>query len=138
MAKSKAEAMKIIAQHPCADMVTVDGNGYPADRAMWTAKVDEDFNIYFGTSRASKKCEQISAHPRVVLIWPTGDGFMTLNGSAELVSKQETLDYIWSDSFKTYFPGGSTDPDLIAIRVSPIAVTSYEESSMNTETVEIA
>lgn len=134
---TKQDAVNVITQHPISDMITIGEDGSLAERAMWTAKVDDKFNVYFATFRDSNKCKQIKKNPGIVVVWPTGKGFLSLKGSAELTTDQAVLDYVWSDILASHFTGGSKDPTLIAIRITPSSLTCYEEGKMEMDVIEL-
>jgi general stress protein 26 len=136
MKYSKEGALKIIADHPCASMITVDENNFPVERVMYTAKVDDDLTVYYGTFRSSNKCAQLSANPGIILIWPAGAGFLTLKGKAEVLDDAETLNHVWQDLFSQHFTG-PTDPTFVAVKIKPVSVTYYQEGMLETQSVDL-
>jgi len=115
----KSRAKGLIAKIPNSLLVTVDADGYPAGRLMSTAKVADDFTVYYATGRDSNKCRQIAANTKVAVSWVTGDSYVVLKGEAVVTDDQQVRDMLWQDSFTPYFPGGRTDPNYVVVRVAP-------------------
>lgn len=137
MAKSIQDAKALVEQHPICDLITIDENCFPVERAMFTPKVDDDFTVYFGTFAGSNKCRQIKANPGVVVVWTTGKGYVSLRGKAEYLDDQASREHAWHPIFATHFPGGSADPTYCVIRISPVSLTSYEEGATEAETISL-
>lgn len=137
MAKSMQDIKAIIQQHPICDLITIDENGFPAERAMFTPVVDDDFTVFFGTFVNSNKGRHIQANPGVVAVWTSGNGYVSLRGKAELVNDQESKDHAWHPIFLNHFSGGSSDPGFTVIRISPVSLTYYQEGAMAAETISL-
>ena len=133
---AKERARELIAQNPNSVLVTIDANGYPACRTMWTAKIENDFTVYYVTGRGSNKCGQIAANPRVTVFWPVGDSYVALKGDAVVTDDQEIRDMLWNDSMTQYFPAGRTDPNYVVVQIKPRELTCLDgkDHSVHTAT----
>jgi general stress protein 26 len=136
MAKSIQDAKAIIEQQPICDLITIDESGMPAERAMFTPKVEDDFTVYFGTYINSNKIRQIKANQGVVAVWPTGNGFLSLKGKAEIVDDQKSRDRSWHPVFAKHFTG-SADPTYIVVKVTPISLSYYESGTMESQSISL-
>jgi general stress protein 26 len=135
MLKSVQDIRKMIEQQPVCDLITVDGSGVPAERAMFTPIVDDRFTVYLGTFAGSNKCGQIKTHSGVVAVWPVGTGYVSLRGKAEILDDQPAKDHAWHPEFAPHFAGGSSDPNFLVIKISPVSLTYYEEGMREAETI---
>lgn len=106
-------------------LVTVDENGFPHSRTMWTADVDDSFKVYFVTGRSLLKCRQIQQNPKVCVFWTKTDAgvigwnYAFIKGEADITDDQSLRDKFWNDEFKTYFPQGKEDPEYVVIIIKP-------------------
>jgi len=88
---------------------------------MQTVLVDDEFVVWFATGRASDKCAQIGADPRVTVYWQQPDvwHYGEITGVAEVVDTAEIRHRFWQDEWSQYFTGGRDDPQYVLIRVTP-------------------
>ncbi|OFX13635.1 MAG: hypothetical protein A2Z18_07150 [Armatimonadetes bacterium RBG_16_58_9] len=106
-------------------LVTIDQHGMPQPRSMWLPGMDDDFTIYFVTSRRTEKCPQIAANSKVCVFWTQvqegqlGQGYVSLKGEASLTDDQNLRYRFWNDELNQYFPGGKDDPDYVIIVIKP-------------------
>ena len=106
-------------------LITMDDQGFPHPRTMWTAGIDDDFTVYFVTGRQLQKCSQIAANPKVCAFWTEMDGktigwnYALVKGEAKVTDDQALRDRFWNDMLSQYFPGGSTDPGYVVIVIKP-------------------
>jgi general stress protein 26 len=121
----KARARKIIETAVNAVLTTLDPEGFPHPRTMWTPGMDDDFTVYFITGRSLQKIKQIEANPKVCMFWTLtendkiGWSYAALKGIASVTDDQRLRDRFWNDMLKEYFPGGRTDPEYVVIVVKP-------------------
>lgn len=121
----QARARQIIQQAVNGVLMTLDDNGFPHPRTMWTAGLDDDFTIYFVTGRSLLKCRQIAANPNVTVFWTQTEGptigwsYAFLKGRASVTDNQALRDRFWSDVLTEYFPQGKTDPEYVVLVVKP-------------------
>ena len=113
------KAQQIVAEHPNSVLISIDEDGQPADRVMWTAKLGEDMTVYYATGLNSAKVRRIAANPKVLVMWIGTAKYVSLRGTAEVTTDRAILDELWRDSFGAYFRGGKTDPNYAVIKISP-------------------
>jgi general stress protein 26 len=133
---TKQEALELIVKQPVADLITIDGENFPAERAMFTPKVDEDFTVFFGTFTGSNKCNHVKANPGVAVVWATGNGYLTVRGKAVVTDDQAEREHSWHPVFLNHF-SGSADPKYAVLRITPVSVTYYQFGTMETQTIEV-
>lgn len=120
-----ARARDIIDDAVNGVLVTLDQDGFPHPRTMWTAGVDDDFTVYFVTGRDLLKSRQIQANQKVCVFWTKthentiGWDYTFMKGNAAVSDDQPLRDRFWTDVLDEYFPGGKTDPNYVVIVVKP-------------------
>ena len=120
-----SRARAIIAEAVNAVLMTIDQNGFPHPRTMWTAGMDDDMTTYFVTGRDLAKVQQIQANNKVCMFWTqtdngrTGWNYALLKGEARVTDDQSLRDRFWNDMLTEYFPQGKTDPNYVVIVVKP-------------------
>jgi general stress protein 26 len=118
-------ARQIIEKAVNGILVTLDDNGFPHPRTMWTAGLDDDFTVYFVTGRSLLKCRQIAANPKTTVFWTQAEGesigwsYAFVKGHASITDDQALRDRFWNDVLKDYFPAGKTDPEYVVLVIKP-------------------
>lgn len=122
----KTRAKAIIDEATNSVLMTVDDQGFPHPRTMWTAGLDDDFTVYFVTGRTLLKCKQIESNPNVCVFWTLTDGsnigwnYALLKGRATITDNQGLRDRLLVDELARYFAGGKTDDNYVVIVVKPM------------------
>ncbi len=100
-----------------AMLTTVDEDGAFVSRPM--AQQDTDFSgdLWFLSSRDSRKVSHIEANPHVGVALTSRDVWISINGTAEVVDDREKVSELWSPQMEGWFPQGSEDLSVVAIRV---------------------
>jgi general stress protein 26 len=87
-------AREIINETVYCGLATIDSSGQPRIRTMNPFPVQDDFVIWFGTSRTSRKVTEIKDNPKVSVYFAnhlTAKGYVTINGSASVIDDRELL-----------------------------------------------
>lgn len=88
-------------------------------RPMGIARVDENCDVWFFSGRVSEKVREIQNDANVLLVFQKDHGaYLSITGRAQLIADKNKAAELWKESYKTWFPGGVNDPDLLLIRVS--------------------
>lgn len=112
--------------HYCA-LITLDASGHPRARTMDAFPPEENMVVWMGTSRVTRKVEEIRNDPRVTLYFahPDNVGYVTLYGTAKLVDTPEEKDKRWSEEYASYFPEGKASYILIAVTPERMEIVDY-------------
>jgi general stress protein 26 len=104
----------------CA-LVTMDASGEPQARAMDPFPPEEDMTVWLGTHAGTRKVGQIRRNPKVTLFYlePSGRGYVTLIGDAELVDDPGEKARHWKDAWQPFYRDGNRGEDYLLIRVRP-------------------
>jgi len=98
-------------------LVTADDSGELTARPMNVAHAESDADLWFSTKVDSGKTEDVSEHPRVVVAFQDSGRYLTLNGSAKLVTDRDQINELWNETWRVWFPDGQDDPSLALLKV---------------------
>lgn len=133
-----AKVAKLIKGIRFAMMTTVAPDGSLHSRPM--AAQEQEFNgdLWFFTSKDTVKVDEIAADSRVNLAFadPDDNRYVSISGTARLVSERAKIDELWSPALKAWFPEGKDDPTIILVHVDP-AIAQYWDSP-SSKLVELA
>jgi len=89
-------------------------------RPMAIARVEPDCRLWFFTGRDSAKVHEIEDDQHVLIACQHDHNrYVSLGGTAELVSDRTKTRELWKESYKAWFPQGVDDPDLLLILIRP-------------------
>ena len=101
-----------------AMLTTVDETGAFVSRPMAQQDTDFDGNLWFLSSRDSRKVSQITANPRVGVSLSSRDVWISVNGTAEVVEDRAKAAELWSPQMEGWFPQGPDDPSVVVLKVT--------------------
>ncbi|MBD3175562.1 MAG: hypothetical protein GF320_10290 [Armatimonadia bacterium] len=136
----KLKFRELAEAQPLCDLITVSEAGIAVPRPMGTVALEEDYTLWFVTYLSSRKVAHIGEEPRVTVYWEQRGADMEtwtygqLYGTAEILTDQAVRDRFWKDEWTRYFPGGSEDPEMAFIKITPTALemTLGGEQAMRT------
>jgi general stress protein 26 len=111
---------EFIGEIQIAMLTTTSADGSLRSRPMRTQRAKFDGQLWFFTSRESRKAEEIVRHPQVSLSYagPDGHSYVWVSGRAELISDRKKADELWDERYREWFTIGPNDPHLAIIRVT--------------------
>jgi general stress protein 26 len=113
-------------------LVTRDATGRLEARPMRVAEVESSGPLWFLTSRASRKVDEIVQDPRVLLVYQDRSGeYLSVAGTARLVDEPLRTRRLWKEPYTVWFPGGPEDPELMLVSVEPEIAEYWDVSGMN-------
>ncbi len=101
-------------------LVTVDEDGTLHSRPMSAnGEIDEDGNLWFFTNVSSHKVSEIAKLPKVNVSFadPDNQHYVSISGTAQLVSDRTKIHELWKPEFKMWFPEGKDDPEIVLLRI---------------------
>ena len=101
-----------------AMLTTVDETGAFVSRPMAQQDTDFDGNLWFLSSRNSRKVSQIAANPRVGVALTSRDVWVSVNGTAEILEDAGKAAELWSPQMTGWFPQGPEDPSVVVVKVT--------------------
>ncbi len=124
--EKRAHLREVIADFDTAVLVTRTPEGELRGRPLALAHGKDDGVLYFPTSASSPKIAELQAEPHVGLTMQDKRRFVSISGMARVVRDAATIEALWSDSWKVWFPQGKQDPDLALIAVTPTAAEYWD------------
>jgi len=101
-------------------LTTVDESDELHSRPMSLNRdVDEEGNLWFFTSSNSHKASEIERTPNVNVSFVDTDDhrYVSISGTAELVSDKQKIKELWKPALKPWFPDGPDQPDVALLKV---------------------
>lgn len=95
---------------------------------MQVQETDYEGNLWFFSSADSTHNAQITADPRVQLIFANSSDmeFLTIFGTASISTDRAQIDRLWNTLVGAWFEGGKDDPNISLIRVQPVAAHYWD------------
>lgn len=120
-----ARSRELIETNPTCNLATLDDEGFPYIRPMYTLSSDDDLTIYFSTFKGIAKCTEIEADGRVSVSYSIHEDDLPnwehaiVKGQA-IISEDKVLKHrLWQDMMAEYFDEGPDDPNYVVIVVKP-------------------
>lgn len=101
-------------------LTTVDENNDLHSRPMsLNREVDETGHLWFFTEASSHKVAEVNRSPKcnVSFAAPDDNRYVSITGTAELVTDRRKIRELWKPILQAWFPKGVDDPDLALLRV---------------------
>jgi len=111
-------------------LTTVDEQGDMHSRPMsLNSEVDHEGHLWFFTSSESIKAHEIERIPRVNVSFANPDDhrYVSISGTADIVTSKEKIKELWKPILKAWFPDGPDQADLALLRVR-VAKAEYWDS----------
>ena len=101
-------------------MTTVEEDGSLRSRPMATQQTEFDGNLWFFTGASSPKIDEVQQDQHVNLSYadPDSNRYVSLSGTAKLVSDKQKAKELWNPFVKAWFPKGLDDPELALLKVT--------------------
>ncbi len=121
-------ALTIIESAQSQTLVTVDEYGKPQARIMSAFPPEENMVIWLGTSTNSRKVQQISNNPNVMVFYydTKGMSYVSVAGQARLVNDPEKKAHYWKEGWTRYYPDPEKDYILIEVTPERLEICSYQ------------
>lgn len=103
-----------------AMLVTADDEGNLRSRPMAMQQIEFDGDLWFMTSEETPKVDEVRGehHVNVSLANPGKQDYVSLSGTAEIVTDRAKIEELWNPFYKAWFPEGKDDPNIRLIKVS--------------------
>lgn len=102
-------------------LTTVDENSDLHSRPMsLNSDVDQEGNLWFFTNKSSHKVSEINRTPKcnVSFADPDDSRYVSITGTAELVTDKQKIEELWKPVLKAWFPEGPEGPDIALLKVA--------------------
>jgi general stress protein 26 len=122
---------KLIKGIRIAMLTTTEHDGTLRSRPMATQQHEFDGDLWFFTAKSSHKVVEIGADYHVNLSYadPSDNRYVSISGTAELVTDRQKAEELWNPILKAWFPKGLEDPDLALLKVTPTQAEYWDSPS---------
>jgi general stress protein 26 len=128
MSETYDKLHELLEDFDAAMLVTNTTAGELRSRPMALADIEPDGTLWFLTQSDSGKMDEIARDAQVNVSLQSKRQFVSISGTARPVQDRAKLDEIWTEAWKTWFPGGKADPKLVLIRVTPNSGEYWDNS----------
>lgn len=120
---------EFIRKQKTAFVASVDEEGFPNLKAMFTPRKIEGNCFYFSTNTSSMRAQQYMDYPKAsIYFYHRGrfryEGIM-LVGNMEVLQDLKIKEEIWQPGDTLYYPGGVTDPDYCVLKFTALKGRQY-------------
>lgn len=120
MKRTRAHIIDFIRKQKTAFIASVDEEGFPNVKAMYSPrKIDGDC-FYFSTNLSSMRTQQFMKNPKASIYFYQRGRFryegLMLIGTMEVLQDQAVKEEIWQFGDSMYYPLGVTDPDYCVLK----------------------
>ena len=126
-------AREIMKETTYCGLTTVDSTGQPQVRTMNPFPLNDEFVLWFATSRTSRKVREIRNNPKVCVYYAdhiSAKGYVNITGTAEILDDKELLTKMKRDYWKS-IPNWQNIFVLIKITPKTMEVINYKHGLNN-------
>lgn len=118
--KTKEQLYTFIEKQKTAFVASVDEDGFPNIKAMFTPRKMEGNSFYFTTNTSSLRAGQFMKNPKACIYFYNRGRFryegVMLTGTMEVLQDAKTKEDIWRTGDTMYYKEGVTDPDYCVLK----------------------
>lgn len=123
--------LEVLERFSAVVLVTYGDDGLDA-RPMALVRVEPDCDVWLMTMTNTGKVQEIKAQSRVQLVAQHNqDTFISLSGTADLISDPGKVRELWKEPYRVWFPDGPDDPDILLIRIRADAGEFWDNAGAN-------
>ena len=129
--EEELEKLKSIIKDVEVAMLTTNDGGVLRSRPMQTQQAEFDGDLWFFTSSNTHKAEEIEKDNRVNVSYaaPEDNSYVSISGTAEIVTDKAKMEELWSPILKAWFPKGLYEPDIILLKVNANQAEYWDSAS---------
>jgi general stress protein 26 len=101
-----------------AMLTTTAQDGRLMSRPMAQQEVEFDGDLWFFAERDSRKVAQVAAQPHVNVTLTSNDTWISLTGTAEVVTDVARAKELWNPFVEAWLPQGPEDPQVVLLKVN--------------------
>src|SRR3954447_7852781 len=109
---------KLLKKARIALITTVSADNQLVSRPMAVKERDFDGDLWFFTEDPSHKTHEVRANPEVNVALESGSGWVSIAGTAEVVTDAAKIDELWDTSAEAWFQEGRQDPKVALLKVT--------------------
>lgn len=128
---TKEQVFEFINKRKTAIISSVDREGFPNTKAMFSPRKIDGNDFYFSTNTSSLKVAQYSADEKACIYFYKRGLFsymgVMLIGTMQVLTEQNIKDEIWRASDTMFYKEGKTDPDYCILKFSALKCRVYKD-----------
>ncbi|ONI61536.1 general stress protein [Leifsonia sp. ALI-44-B] len=109
---------KVLTKARIATLTTVASDGALHSRPLALQEREFDGDLWFFTPKPTEKTDEIAQNPNVNVAVHGGDGYLSIAGTASIVTDEAKIDELWGPSAEAWFEKGREDPRIALVKVS--------------------
>lgn len=133
----KEKVYKLIKDYDIGMMTNVNESGKLVSHPMTRQGDIEDDVLWFFSERDSEKTTELKKNNSVNISF-SGDDYISVSGTVEIVDDVETKKDLWSKANKTFFDGGPEDDQVILLKVNIDSVEYWTSDNILKNAFEFA
>lgn len=127
--KTRQHIIEFIQKQKTIFIGSVDEEGFPNMKAMFTPRKIEGNCFYFSTNTSSMRSQQYMENPKAsIYVYSRGrfkyEGIMLI-GTMEVLQDDDIKQEIWHTGDTMYYKQGVTDPDYCVLKFTAIKGRHY-------------
>lgn len=127
--KTREQIIEFIKKQKTAFIASVDEDGFPNVKAMFTPRKIEGNCFYFSTNTSSMRAQQFMKNPKASIYFYNKGRFkyegIMLVGTMEVLQDDEIKKEVWCAGDTMYYRQGVTDPDYCVLKFTAIKCRHY-------------
>lgn len=127
--KTRKHIIEFIKKQKTIVIGSVDEDGFPNIKAMFTPRKIEGNCFYFSTNTSSMRAQQFMRNPKASIYSFSRGRFkfegVMLTGTMEVLRDDNTKREIWCTGDTMYYKQGVTDPDYCVLKFTAIKGRHY-------------
>ncbi|MEO5778199.1 pyridoxamine 5'-phosphate oxidase family protein [Arthrobacter oryzae] len=96
---------------------TINENGSLVSRPLAVQDVEDDGDLWFFTSEETSQVAHVRANPVVNVSFGKRTEWVSVAGTAELVTDRAKIHAMWNQAVEAWFPDGPDTPGVVLLRV---------------------
>jgi general stress protein 26 len=112
-----AKVAELLQKFRIAMLTTTDADGTLTSRPMAVQEAEFDGDLWFFAQRDSRQVEHLRRQPAVGVSLASSDSWVSVSGTAELVTDPAKARELWNSAVEAWFPEGPEDPGVLLIKV---------------------
>ena len=138
--KIASEIKKLRKSSKFAYVGSVNEDGFPQIKCMFTIKSDDVRVHYFSTNTSSRRVAQFLSNPNASVYYCNETMFKgaMFTGKMEVCEDNKTKERFWNKGDEKYYPKGVTDPDYCILKFNAESVNYYHGLSNTTLSIDEA
>ncbi len=121
--------LRVALRHFDTAMLVTQRDGELRSRPMVIVDRTPQGHVWFISSMASGKLNEMKAHPRVNVAMQRGSRYLSISGNVRVTRDAYHLDQVWRPQHSVWFPQGRADADLVLVEVVPLYAEYWDRSS---------